>query len=160
MEPPPKRAKGQEAAKQPISKAELRQKVKEEKAKAAALAQEAAKQEKAALRLQTLEAKRLKKEADSLCSACISKVSPVLTKLDKAFENDLASSLPKPIWGDAKQSQSLLEKLVKVAKENVSAERLSDRDREALRGVDAAVSQAKRHCSAVQDFLKTLVKHS
>ena len=167
--PPAKRSKhdgsskggnrAQEPPKPPISKADLRKRVQEEKAKAAALAKEAIKQERAAQRMQAVEEKRLKKEAELLCTGCIAKVAPVLTKLDTTLESHMVSLVPKPILCDARQSQSHLDKMLKVAKANISAERLGDKDRGILCSPDAIVSQAKKNCSAVQDFLKTLAKH-
>ena len=89
--PPAKRSKhdgsskggnrAQEPPKPPISKADLRKHVQEGKAKAATLAKEAIKQERAAQRMQAVEEKRLKKEADLLCTGCIAKVTPVLTQI-------------------------------------------------------------------------------
>ena len=89
----------------------------------------------------------------------LSKVAPLLTKLDVVMSDKLLSAVPKQVVSDAKASQKILKYLNEEAKQFMGKPTISADTQERFEGIDEHLQHGFKVWQAANDFLSTSKRH-
>ena len=100
------------------------------------------------------------KQVESQCQKALSKVGPIVAKMEKNLADNLLGSVPKHIVSEAKSCLTAIKQILIVANEHCDGSALRPQDKTVLEGLDEKFPQAEVAQKALGDFLITCAKHS
>ena len=118
------------------------------------------KEQEALQRAKEKEVADAQKLVTSRCNKVLGKTAGIISRMEKALEDEFINDVPKNIQSVVKANLNALQKLRNVSEDHLSGSAFSEKEESQIGSVEDECRQSESNLKALNEFLYTCAKHN